>query len=132
MALKSQRITRIPTRFSGAAVAGVAMFAPSGSNPAEPRTGAGEMIKLSSHARRRCSQRGINNRRLAALMKHADVERPAGSGCWLLRVSRREASRVRGFDNLHRFSVLVGKDGDVVTVLPVATTRRGRRYRRGR
>jgi hypothetical protein len=90
------------------------------------------MIELSVHAQRRCQQRGIGKQRLLALLEHADVDRPVGSNCRLVRVSCRAAKFIRGFDGLARLSAIIDDTtGKVRTVLPVMSGRRGRRYRNG-
>jgi hypothetical protein len=89
------------------------------------------MIHLSNHARKRCQQRGITTERLAALFDNADVDCPIGSNCRLVRVTRRTARRIHGGDRLANLSVIVSDNtGQVVTVLHLSHTRRGRRYRR--
>jgi hypothetical protein len=90
------------------------------------------MKELSVHARRRCQQRGIGNRRLSALLEYADVDRPIGSNCRLVRVSRGTAKLIRGFDGLAGLSAIIDDTtGRIRTVMQVMSGRRGRRYRRG-
>ncbi|MDX6559736.1 MAG: hypothetical protein QOF72_2785 [Blastocatellia bacterium] len=90
------------------------------------------MIELSAHAETRCRQRGITAQRLATLLENADVERPVGKNCRLVKVSRRAAKWIRGSDGLASLSVIISDHtGEVVTILRPASTRRGRRYRGG-
>ncbi|RWK29813.1 hypothetical protein [Mesorhizobium sp.] len=91
------------------------------------------MIKLTAHAQRRRCQRGIRNSRLYALLENADVERPLGGNCWLLKVSHHTARTIRGYDGLARQAAIYCEStGEVVSVLHATDTRRGRRYRKGR
>ncbi|MGO4642481.1 DUF4258 domain-containing protein [Mesorhizobium sp. 2RAF45] len=91
------------------------------------------MTKLSAHAQRRSRQRGIRTDRLYAVLENADVERPLGGNCWLLKVSSRTARTIRGYDGLAKHAVIYSDStGEVVSILHAASSRRGRRYRRGR
>ena len=47
--------------------------------------------EITRHADRRCQQRGVPRRLLQALLDHHDLDRDVGSGCRILRVSRRRA-----------------------------------------
>jgi hypothetical protein len=91
------------------------------------------MITLSRHARRRCRQRGINSKRLSALFEHADIDRPVGSNCRLIKVSRAASRFVPSCDGLEKLAAIVSDDtAEIITVLSASATRRGRRYRGGR
>lgn len=90
------------------------------------------MTMLTAHAEKRCRQRGINSNRLEALLEHADIERPVGGNCVALKVSRRAARSIRGFDGIANFSaIIISTTGQLKTILVVRTGSRGRRYRRG-
>lgn len=87
---------------------------------------------LSQHCRIRAAQRGVDGRFIADLLAHADVERPLGDNCRLLRVSRERARRLNIDDRLGRYAVIWSDDhGQAVTVMPVHAGRTGRRYRKG-
>jgi hypothetical protein len=90
------------------------------------------MTMLTAHAEKRCRQRGINSNRLEALLEHADIELPVGGNCVALKVSRRAARSIRGFDGIANFSAIISTTGQLKTILQVRTGSRGRRYRRGR
>lgn len=85
------------------------------------------MVPLTRHAEARCAQRGIRPDFLARLIDLSDVDTPIGSNCRLLRVSRNARER---HDKLGRYAV-IWSDGRqaVVTVVPIKSTRAGRRYR---
>ena len=85
------------------------------------------MVFLTRHAELRCAQRGIRPDFLAKLISTSDIDTPIGSNCRLLRVSRKAGQR---HDKLGRFAVIWSDDSyAVVTVVPVKSTRAGRRYR---
>lgn len=91
----------------------------------------GEMMDLTFHALRRQQQRGITSERLRALLANADIDRPAGRNCRLLRISRKNARTIRDGDKLSGLAAVVSDDtGVIVTVLHVCTGHRGRWYRR--
>jgi len=84
----------------------------------------------SIHASQRMQQRGITPDFLSRILEHADIERAAGDNCRLYRVARSQA-RALGDERLSRFAVIFSDtSGVVVTVLPVAASRSGARYRR--
>ena len=97
-------------------------------------------LALSQHAQLRANQRGVPLHLVDAILRFADVDEPAGSGCTLLRVSNRRLSsdeirRELGgdTDRLHRLAVVWSDAASkVVTVLHDIPGARGRRYRRGR
>jgi hypothetical protein len=75
---------------------------------------------LSQHARIRCAQRGITPDFLAAILEHADIQRPAGSNCRLERVSRKRARALNLDDRLSRFAVILSdSSAEIVTVMPL-------------
>jgi hypothetical protein len=88
------------------------------------------MINLSQHARKRCRQRGIPNRRLSAIIDLADIDVPIGSNCRMLRVSRQLARTIRDGGRLKDVTVIYSdSNAQVVTVLHALNSERGRRYR---
>lgn len=90
-------------------------------------------MKNSRHAESRCRQRGFNSKRLRTILEYADIDRPIGGNCRLLRVSHKVARSIRGSDGLDSFSLIVSDTtGELVTLLPPSRSRRGRRYRTGR
>jgi len=75
---------------------------------------------LSRHARIRCAQRGISPDFLAAILDHADVQRPVGSNCRLERVSRERARALNLDDRLSRYAVILSESStQIVTVMPL-------------
>jgi hypothetical protein len=85
---------------------------------------------LSRHAARRYRQRGFTKERMAALLDWADIDRPIGSNCRLIRVSRRVSQRLPGGERLANAAVIVSDHtGEIVTVLSIHQSRSGRRYR---
>lgn len=88
---------------------------------------------MTTHALHRCQTRGLRQDFVDALLTHADVDRPAGGNCRLLRVSRRTAGRLNVDDRLSCYAVVLSEtSGQVVTILPVHAGRSGKRYRRSR
>jgi hypothetical protein len=86
---------------------------------------------MTAHAQQRCQSRGLRQDFVDALLNHADVDRPAGGNCRLLRVSRRTARMLNVDDRLSRYALVLSEtSGRVVTVLPVHAGRSGARYRR--
>jgi len=84
---------------------------------------------LSHHARIRCAQRGITPSFLAAILHHADIQRPAGSNCRLERVSQERARALNLDDRLSRYAVVLNEsNAQIVTVMPLY--RHGRMARR--
>jgi len=79
---------------------------------------------MSQHATRRCQQRGVPHEVVQLLLDHHDLDREAGSGCRILRISRRrvrsdaamlEPQLARRLENL---AVIWSDDrGQIVTVL---------------
>lgn len=89
------------------------------------------MTTLSSHAERRCQNRGVRHNLVAAILQHADVDTVIGDDCRLLRVHRRTANALALDDRLARYAVIWSDtNARIVTVLPVHQGRRGRRYRK--
>lgn len=95
-------------------------------------------LALTRHATIRAQQRGVPYEVLDALILHADMEAPVGSGCTVLRFSRERlrdrdlrASLGATADRLGSLAVVLCDDtGDVVTVLHDHGGAEGRRYRR--
>jgi hypothetical protein len=88
-----------------------------------------DTLTISRHAARRMAQRGITRRRLAALLENADREAFVGSGATSLSVSRKTAGALNLDDRLSGFAAILGDDGTIITILPMAPGRAGRRYR---
>ena len=94
-------------------------------------------LALTRHASLRANQRGVTHAMLDALMAHADIEAPVGSGCTVLRFSRERlmdrdlrASLGSTADRLKSLAVILADDtGNVVTVLHDHGGAEGRRYR---
>ncbi len=85
---------------------------------------------MSKHATKRCQQRGVDTALLQGILEHADIERPVGRGCWLLRVHKSTA-RALTDDRLGRYAILWSdRTGTIVTVLPIHKACRGNHYRR--
>ena len=86
------------------------------------------MFTLTRHASQRRQQRGISNKRLSALFEHADIDRPAGRNCYVLRVSREYAATIRGGDKLSGLAAVVSDDtNEIVTLKHIAGGRRWHR-----
>ena len=74
------------------------------------------MMTLSSHAERRCQNRGVRHDLVAAILQHADVDTvmahagasasAIGDDCRLLRVHRRTADALALDDRLARYAVI--------------------------
>jgi len=96
-------------------------------------------LTLTRHATIRAQQRGVPHGVLNALIAHADLEAPVGSGCTVLRFSRerlmdRDLRAALGAtaDRLGSLAIVLSDDtGEVVTVLHDHGGSEGRRYRRG-
>ena len=86
---------------------------------------------ISKHAKIRMNQRGVSNEFLSDLVANADIELSADSGCALLRVSKRRSEYLNIDDRLYRYGVILSEDGTIVTVLPVYSSKSGKRYRAG-
>jgi hypothetical protein len=95
-------------------------------------------FSMSKHACTRANQRGITHQMISDLIAFADVERPAGDGCTVLRVSRRGLEdrdlRKQLACNPDKLASLAlvwnGESCEVVTVLVDHGGAKGRRYRR--
>lgn len=93
---------------------------------------------LSQHASVRAKQRGVPHVLIEALLVHADIDLPVGSGCTAFRLSRRrlqdrELRRQLGstLDRLAGLALVCADEtGEVVTVLHDHGGAEGRRYRR--
>ncbi|MER8848544.1 hypothetical protein [Mesorhizobium australicum] len=86
---------------------------------------------LSNHAERRCQSRGVRHDFICAILQHADIDRPIGGNCRLLRVSRNRARRLNIDDKLGRFAVIWSDENtQIVTVLPLSASASGKRYRK--
>ncbi|WP_263338018.1 hypothetical protein [Albidovulum salinarum] len=85
----------------------------------------------SEHSLRRSAQRGVTKGFIEAILTHADIERPIGDNCRLVRVSRRWSHGLNIDDRLGRYAVIWSDDtARIVTVLPLYDGAAGRRYRR--
>lgn len=83
------------------------------------------------HAQRRCQTRGLDSFFVGAILDHADVDRPIGSNCRLLRVSRKRARRLNVDDRLGRYAVIWSDNCQkIITVLPLHEGSVGARYRK--
>lgn len=88
------------------------------------------MTKLSRHAASRMQQRGLRREMLEEILNNADVDRPIGSNCRILRIHRRTAAQLNSGDALSRFAIIVSDTtGNVVTILNPNGGRSGARYR---
>lgn len=84
---------------------------------------------ISQHGGLRAAQRGVSKHFIEEILSNADVDRPVGDNCRLLRVSRSLAQRLKSDDRLGRYAVIWSDDhAQVVTVMPVHNGRSGRRY----
>ena len=86
--------------------------------------------QLTTHATRRCSQRGLKQCEIEQIFENADVELPIGSNCSLLRVSWKTARSLNLGEKVGRFGLILNEEGVVVTVLPIRGGANGRRYRK--
>lgn len=85
----------------------------------------------SEHSKRRAAQRGVTGRFVQAILMHADIERPIGDNCRLMRVSRRRSRKLNIDDRLGRYAVIWSDDtARMVTVMPLHEGANGRRYRK--
>lgn len=86
---------------------------------------------MSSHAQDRCQARGIRQDFVGAILSHADVGRPIGDNCRIIRVSRQRARRLNIDDRLGRYAVIWSDDtARIVTILPLLEGASAARYRR--
>lgn len=75
---------------------------------------------MTQHARQRCAQRGVRREFLASILLHADIDRPAGDNCHMIRVSRKKSRALNIDDRLARYALIVSSDsGAIVTVMPI-------------
>lgn len=87
-------------------------------------------MRHSEHSNRRLAQRGITKRFVSALLTYADVDKPIGGNCRLLRVSRRRAAALNIDDRLGRYALIWSDSAaQIVTVMPLHNGPSGRRYR---
>lgn len=85
----------------------------------------------SNHSQRRTQQRGITKGFVETILAHADIDRPIGSNCRLMRVSRRRSRRLNIDDRLARYALIWSEEkAQIVTVMPLHDGPSGRRYRR--
>jgi hypothetical protein len=85
----------------------------------------------SSHSKVRAAQRGVTNRFMNAILSYADVDRPIGGNCRLLRVSRQRSDALNIDDRLGRYALIWSDNtAQIVTVMPLHDGAAGRRYRR--
>ena len=86
---------------------------------------------MTRHAVVRSQNRGVRPGFVDAILRNADLDRPVGGNCRLLRVSRRRAQALNFSDRLSRYAVVLSENtGWVVTVFPVHTGPGGAHYRR--
>ena len=71
---------------------------------------------MSSHAQHRCQARGLRQAFIGAILVNADVDRPIGDNCRIIRVSRQRARHLNIDDRLGRYAVIWSDD---TCVLPV-------------
>jgi len=90
-----------------------------------------DLMTHSEHSLRRAAQRGVTEGFIDAILTHADIERPIGDNCRLVRVSRQRSQGLNIDDRLGRYAVIWSDDtARIVTVLPLHEGSSGRRYRR--
>lgn len=71
---------------------------------------------LSTHARKRCQQRGISHADLTLFLEQADIETPANDNCVCLRVSK-NAAKAAKCERLCRIALIYSHNtGKIVTV----------------
>lgn len=86
---------------------------------------------MSTHAQHRCQARGLRQGFIGAILANADVDRPIGDNCRIIRVSREHARRLNIDDRLGRYAVIWSDDtARVVTILPLHEGASAARYRR--
>lgn len=86
---------------------------------------------MSSHAQHRCQARGLRQAFIGAILVNADVDRPIGDNCRIIRVSRQRARHLNIDDRLGRYAVIWSDDtARVVTILPLHEGAFAARYRR--
>jgi hypothetical protein len=89
------------------------------------------LMTHSEHSIRRTAQRGVTDHFIQAILAHADIERPIGDNCRLMRVSRRRSRKLNIDDRLGRYALIWSDDTSrIVTVMPVHNGINGRRYRK--
>jgi hypothetical protein len=71
---------------------------------------------LTTHSARRCQQRGFNIELLEMLDRYADMEIPAGNGCYRRFVSRGLCRRIPGGERLFNRDIVESSDGQILTV----------------
>lgn len=90
-----------------------------------------DLMTHSEHSQRRGAQRGVTEGFIEAILMHADIERPIGDNCRLVRVSRHRSQGLNIDDRLGRYAVIWSDDtARIVTVMPLHDGAAGRRYRR--
>jgi hypothetical protein len=88
-------------------------------------------MEHSKHSIIRAAQRGVTDCFVQAILVHADIERPIGDNCRLIRVSRRRSRTLNIDDRLGRYALIWSDDSArIVTVMPVHDGVNGRRYRK--
>ncbi len=94
------------------------------------------IVCLSKHAARRANQRGVPLDLIDLLLTSADIDKPVGSGCTVLRISGDALSAMRGqlgatADRLHNLALIWSdRMATVVTIIRDHGGAHGRRYRR--
>ena len=88
-------------------------------------------MRHSQHSQRRAAQRGLTFSFIEASLTNADIERPIGDNCRLMRVSRERSLGLNIDDRLCRYALIWSDDtARIVTVMPLHEGTAGRRYRR--
>lgn len=88
-------------------------------------------MRHSFHSQMRSAQCGVSNRFVGAILTYADVDRPIGGNCRLLRVSRKRSAALNIDDRLGRYALIWSDTtARIVTVMPLHEGAAGRRYRR--
>ncbi len=90
-----------------------------------------DVMEHSGHRKKRAAQRGVTDRFVDAILMHADIERPIGDNCRLMRVSRRHSRKLNIDDRLGCYALIWSDDtARIVTVMPVHDGVSGKRYRK--
>lgn len=88
-------------------------------------------MEHSEHSFTRAAQRGVNDHFVQAILMNADIERPIGDNCRLIRVSRLRSQSLNIDDRLGRYALIWSDDSArVVTIMPIHDGVNGRRYRK--
>ena len=89
------------------------------------------LMTHTEHSLRRAAQCGVTDNFIQSILTHADIERPIGDNCRLMRVSRRRSHKLNIDDRLGRYALIWSDDTSrIVTVMPLHDGIIGRRYRK--